>query len=238
MDLCWTDPRIRSRHKADFVQKFGNFKANSRALCLKKYTEVVFCLLYIFSVFKTLKQMGGFGSSCHVQSVYSVVNQRNDDGRIVPRLVELKSQKAVIPLEDVFDVIERFLICFNLIKGVPTLIYYRIHLQHNHICNIAKFYRVLQDETNLATGNISFEMVKDFIAHCQTCILNSQQKKHPIQNNVLFAPSVDLPPPKSNAQISILSNGISNLSETDPRLKNGLNSLFLEGLPMILSKII
>jgi hypothetical protein len=52
--------------------------------------------------------MGGFGTTCHVQTVYTVRNQRTTSGKFVPRLVELKSGKVVVPLEDVFDEIERF----------------------------------------------------------------------------------------------------------------------------------
>ncbi|KAL7073308.1 hypothetical protein ACQ4LE_007151 [Meloidogyne hapla] len=182
MDNCWNDPRIRSRQKSDFVQKFDNFKANPRAMSLKKYNE-------------TLQQMGGFGSACHVQSVYNVTNQRGVDGRFVLRLVELKSGKTVVPLEDVFDEIER------------------IHLQHNHLCNISKFYQVLKDATNFAIGNISFEMAKDFISRCQTCTINSQQKRQPLQTTGLFAPpkldSTTLPKATNTPDASLLSNGTS-----------------------------
>ena len=56
--------------------------------------------------------MGEFGPTCHVQSVYNVCNQKDASGRVVLRLVELKSGKPVIPLEDVFDEIERFFLSF------------------------------------------------------------------------------------------------------------------------------
>uniref|UniRef100_A0A915N8U7 Uncharacterized protein n=1 Tax=Meloidogyne javanica TaxID=6303 RepID=A0A915N8U7_MELJA len=142
--------------------------------------------------------MGEFGPTCHVQSVYNVCNQKDASGRVVLRLVELKSGKPVIPLEDVFDEIER------------------IHLQHDHLCNIAKFYQSLKEaSTNLATGNISFEMAKDFITRCQTCTINSQQKSSKTtQNTGLFAPKLSPTKfPKKNArpEISpILANGASN----------------------------
>ena len=96
---------------------------------------------------------------------------------------------------------------------VPFL---RIHLQHDHLCNIAKFYQSLKEaSTNLATGNISFEMAKDFITRCQTCTINSQQKSSKTtQNTGLFAPKLSPTKfPKKNArpEISpILANGASN----------------------------
>ena len=92
----------------------------------------------------------------------------------------------------------------------------RIHLQHDHLCNIAKFYQSLKEaSTNLATGNISFEMAKDFITRCQTCTINSQQKSSKTtQNSGLFAPKLSPTKfPKKNArpEISpILANGASN----------------------------
>ncbi|CAK5087431.1 unnamed protein product [Meloidogyne enterolobii] len=147
---------------------------------------------------ETLQQMGEYGPTCHVQSVYNVCNQKDVNGRDVLRLVELKSGKLVIPLEDVFDEIER------------------IHLQHNHLCNIAKFYQAIKESTNLATGNISFEMAKDFISRCQTCTIKSQQKSSKTsQNTGLFAPKLSPTKfPKKNARPEIspilLSNGASN----------------------------
>uniref|UniRef100_A0A914LHX6 WW domain-containing protein n=1 Tax=Meloidogyne incognita TaxID=6306 RepID=A0A914LHX6_MELIC len=180
---CWNDPRIRSRERSDFVLKFDKLN-NPRAMSQKKYNE-------------TLQQMGEFGPTCHVQSVYNVCNQKDASGRNVLRLVELKSGKPVIPLEDVFDEIER------------------IHLQHDHLCNIAKFYQSLKEaSTNLATGNISFEMAKDFIIRCQTCTINSQQKSSKTtQNSGLFAPKLSPTKfPKKNArpESSPLSNGASS----------------------------
>nr|CAD2165987.1 unnamed protein product [Meloidogyne enterolobii] len=195
---CWNDPRIRSREKSDFVLKFDKLN-NPRAMSQKKYNE-------------TLQQMGEYGPTCHVQSVYNVCNQKDASGRDVLRLVELKSGKLVIPLEDVFDEIER------------------IHLQHNHLCNIAKFYQAIKESTNLATGNISFEMAKDFISRCQTCTIKSQQKSSKTsQNTGLFAPKLSPTKfPKKNARPEIspilLSNGASNSGGSDGKsdgAKNG-----------------